>query len=46
MREVVGDACSIKAAGGIKNKADVDALYAAGANRFGVSRTEDILKEF
>ena len=46
MKGVVGDTCKIKAAGGIKNKADVDALYAAGARRFGVSRTEDILKEF
>lgn len=46
MKEVVGNTCKIKAAGGIKNKSDVDALYAAGARRFGVSRTEDILKEF
>lgn len=45
MKEVVGDTCKVKAAGGIKNKADVDALYAAGARRFGVSRTEEILKE-
>ena len=45
MKKAVGDTCKIKAAGGIKNKADVDALYAAGARRFGVSRTEDILKE-
>lgn len=46
MKEVVGNTCRIKAAGGIKNKSDVDALYEAGARRFGVSRTEDILKEF
>lgn len=46
MKEVVGDKCKIKAAGGIKSKADIDALYDAGARRFGVSRTEDILKEF
>lgn len=46
MKKAVQDTCKIKAAGGIKNKADVDALYAAGATRFGVSRTEDILKEF
>lgn len=46
MKSVVGDICKIKAAGGIKNKADIDTLYAAGASRFGVSRTEDILKEF
>ena len=46
MKEVVGNTCKIKAAGGIKNKSDVDALYEAGARRFGVSRTEDILKEF
>ena len=46
MKSVVGDTCKIKAAGGIKTKSDVEALYAAGATRFGVSRTEDILKEF
>lgn len=46
MKEVVGDKCKIKAAGGIKTKKDIDALYVAGARRFGVSRTEDILKEF
>ena len=46
MKEVVGNVCKIKAAGGIKNKSDVEALYAVGARRFGVSRTEDILKEF
>ena len=46
MKEVVGNKCKIKAAGGIKTKADVEALYEAGARRFGVSRTEDILKEF
>ena len=46
MKEVVGDKCKVKAAGGIKTKADVEALYVAGARRFGVSRTEDILKEF
>ena len=45
MKEVVGDICKIKAAGGIKTKSDVDALYEAGARRFGVSRTEDIMKE-
>ncbi len=46
MKEVVGSKCKIKAAGGIKTKADVEALYAAGARRFGVSRTEEILKEY
>lgn len=46
MKEVVGSKCKIKAAGGIKTKADVEALYAAGARRFGVSRTEEILNEF
>ena len=45
MKEVVGDKCKIKAAGGIKTKDDVDALYKAGARRFGVSRTEEIMKE-
>ena len=46
MKEVVGGKCKIKASGGIKTKADVEALYAAGARRFGVSRTEEILNEF
>ena len=46
MKEVVGDKCKVKAAGGIKTKEDVDALYEAGARRFGVSRTEEIAKEF
>lgn len=46
MKEVIGDKCKVKAAGGIKTKADVEALYKAGASRFGVSRTEEILKEF
>ena len=46
MKEVVGGKCKIKAAGGIKTKADVEALYAVGARRFGVSRTEEILNEF
>ena len=46
MKEIVGDKCKVKAAGGIKTKEDVDALYKAGARRFGVSRTEEILKEF
>lgn len=46
MKEVVGEKCKVKAAGGIKTKADIEALYKAGARRFGVSRTEDILKEF
>ena len=46
MKEVVGEKCKVKAAGGIKTKEDVDALYKAGARRFGVSRTEEILKEF
>ena len=46
MKKVVGDTCKIKAAGGIKTKSDVEALYEAGAQRFGVSRTDDILKEF
>lgn len=46
MKKVVCDDCKIKAAGGIKNKTDIDALYAEGATRFGLSRTEDILNEF
>lgn len=46
MKEVVGNKCKIKAAGGIRTKADVEALYEAGARRFGVSATADILGQF
>ena len=45
MKRVVGD-IKVKAAGGIKTKNDVIDLYNAGAERFGISKTEDILKEF
>lgn len=45
MKRVVGD-IKVKAAGGIKTKSDVIDLYNAGAERFGISKTEDILKEF
>ena len=45
MKKVVGD-IKVKAAGGIKTKDDVISLYNAGAKRFGISKTEDILKEF
>lgn len=46
MKEVVKDMAKIKAAGGISKKSDVIDLYNAGAVRFGLSRTEGILKEF
>ncbi len=46
MKEVVKDMAKIKAAGGISKMSDVIDLYNAGAVRFGLSRTESILKEF
>ena len=46
MKETGKDNIKIKAAGGIKNLSDVKSLYEAGATRFGVSRTLDIIKEF
>ena len=46
MKETGKDKIKIKAAGGIKNLSDVKSLYDAGATRFGVSRTKDILEEF
>ncbi len=45
MKRVVGD-IKVKAAGGIKTKNDIIELYNAGAERFGISKTEDILKGF
>lgn len=37
MRETVGDACQVKAAGGIHTRAEAEALLAAGADRLGCS---------
>lgn len=45
MKEIGKDNIKIKAAGGIKCLSDVKNLYEAGATRFGLSRTKDILNE-
>ncbi|MBR3356774.1 MAG: deoxyribose-phosphate aldolase [Solobacterium sp.] len=37
MKETVGDACKVKAAGGIRTPEDMDAMIAAGAERIGTS---------
>ena len=43
MAETVGDRLGVKASGGIRTAADVRAMRAAGATRFGVSATAAIL---
>lgn len=45
MKQTGTDNIKIKAAGGIKSLSDVLDLYEAGATRFGLSRTKDILNE-
>ncbi len=37
MRQTVGGACGVKAAGGIRDRATAEAMLAAGANRLGTS---------
>jgi len=44
MREVVGPAVGVKAAGGIKTYADALAMIAAGANRIGASSSVKIMQ--
>ncbi|UUD35948.1 deoxyribose-phosphate aldolase [Mycoplasmopsis citelli] len=43
MKSVAGDKLLIKAAGGISNLDDLDAMYNAGATRFGTSRSVAIV---
>jgi len=43
MREVVGAAFGVKASGGVRTLADVQAMLAAGANRIGTSASAAIL---
>ncbi len=43
---VFGQSFPIKAAGGIRTRRDLEALYEAGAERFGTSTAAAILKEF
>lgn len=45
MRGVAGSRCGIKAAGGIRTLADVQAMLEAGANRIGASASVAILRE-
>ncbi|MCI0394465.1 MAG: deoxyribose-phosphate aldolase [Chloroflexi bacterium] len=45
MRRVVGPAMGVKAAGGVRNYADAQALIAAGATRLGASAGVRIVKE-
>ncbi len=45
MRETVGDACGVKAAGGIRTLDAARAMIEAGANRLGVSAAPAILQE-
>ena len=45
MKQTVGDTCKVKAAGGIHNKADAEAMVAAGADRLGCSSGIAIVTE-
>jgi deoxyribose-phosphate aldolase len=45
MRQTVGNRCGVKASGGIRNAADVEAMISAGANRIGTSNGVSILGE-
>lgn len=44
MRETVGDKMGVKAAGGIKDKAEAEKMIACGATRLGTSHGVDIVK--
>ncbi|AWE41742.1 MULTISPECIES: deoxyribose-phosphate aldolase [unclassified Actinobaculum] len=46
MRGAVPDSVKIKASGGLSSLADVQAVFDAGADRWGISRTKQILAEF
>jgi deoxyribose-phosphate aldolase len=43
MREVVGDRLGVKASGGIRTRAEAEAMLAAGATRLGTSRTVEVV---
>ncbi|MFP4053990.1 MAG: 2-deoxyribose-5-phosphate aldolase, partial [Phycisphaerae bacterium] len=45
LRQTVGEAAGVKAAGGIRTLADAWAMIAAGATRLGTSATAAILDE-
>jgi deoxyribose-phosphate aldolase len=44
MRRVVGNSCGVKAAGGIRTLADLQAMVAAGASRIGASATAQMVE--
>ena len=46
MRETVGPDVGVKASGGIRTKADVETMVAAGASRLGMSATAAVAAEF
>jgi len=46
MRGAVPDSVKVKASGGLSSLADVQAVFDAGADRWGISRTKQILAEF
>ncbi len=46
MKAHVGQGVKVKASGGLSTLADVQAVYDAGADRWGISRTKAILAEF
>ena len=43
MRQLVGSEMGVKASGGVRNRADADAMLAAGANRLGASASVAIV---
>ncbi len=45
MRETVGDVCGVKAAGGVRNMDDMQAMIEAGATRIGTSRGCDLIQD-
>ena len=45
MRQTVGPELGVKAAGGVKTRADAEALLAAGATRLGCSKSLEIIYE-
>jgi deoxyribose-phosphate aldolase len=46
MRETVGPEVGVKASGGIRTRADVETMVAAGANRLGMSAAAAVAQEF
>jgi len=43
MKKTVGDSMKVKAAGGVRTRADMDAMIAAGAERIGTSHGADLI---